>query len=131
MRYLAIFLLIPFLSYGQIDLSEINLDTDSTVQVIKPDTAYWKFDSATATFTRPNGSTKDVEVYEAKLIVWQGGKRTTPITSGVLTKKDYLAFLDQYRDQHNNEIEVITNALSGIRDRRDALVKEIKSVRSR
>ena len=130
MRYLAIFLLIPFLSYGQIDLSEINLDTDSTVQ-IKPDTAYWKFEAATATFTRPNGTKKDVQVYEAKLIVWQGGKRTTPISSGVLTKKDYIAFLDQYRDQHNSEIDIITNALSGIRDRRDALVSEIKSVRSR
>lgn len=127
---ILILLLFPVFLTAQIDTKDFTLTSDSTLTA-RPDTAFWKFESGVAQFTRPNGSKKDVDIYEAKLIVWQGGKRTVPITSGVLTKKDYLAFLDQYRDQHNNEIDIIVKALSGVRDRRDALVAQIKAVRSK
>lgn len=121
-------LLIATAAQAQIDLNDVKLTSDSTFAT-KKDTAYWKFETATAVFTRPNGETRNVQVFEAKLIFWQGGKRTVPISSGVLFKKEYLAFLDQYRDQHNNEINIVVDALNGIRDRRDALVSEIQKTR--
>lgn len=123
-------LLIATAAQAQIDLNDVKLTSDSTFAA-KKDTAYWKFETATATFTRPNGTKKDVPVFEAKLIVWQGGKRTVPISSGVLFKREYIEFLGQYRDQHNNEINIVVDALNGIRDRRNALVNEIKNTRER
>lgn len=130
MRLLIFLFLFPVMAMAQIDTDEFTLTSDSTLTT-RSDTAYWQFNSGMATFTRPNGSTKEVAVYEAKLIVWQGGRKTIPITSGYLLKKEYIDFLQQYRDQHVNEIAIITTALSGVRDRKNALVTEIQSVRDR
>lgn len=68
MKYLAIFLLIPFLSYGQIDAtSDFVATSDSMIQA-KPDTSFYQFLTGTQTFTRPNGTKKETPVFLATLI---------------------------------------------------------------
>jgi hypothetical protein len=118
---LAAALLLPLFASAQIDLTRISLTNDSTVSV--RDTVYWQFDEATVT----HGG-KQVKLYQASLIVWQGGNRIVPITSGVRARREYLEFLRGQREQHAAEIATLTTALNGLRDRRTALVNEINRV---
>lgn len=117
--YLGVALLICTGLYAQepvkgIDgLDEFEASTDSTF--VRQDTAFWRFYADTLFRQLPNGSMRPIPVYQADLIVWQNGARQVNRSTGVRTWRDFVEYGRQEIDARNAEIQIIIDALNGVR----------------
>lgn len=125
-----LFALIAFFPLFASAQTDIEITSDSTF-VAKPDTSFWIFYEITGSYTKPNGAIKSVPLYRADLVIRQGGRRMIGLTSGVLFRREYLEFIKAQVDQHGNEITIISDALSEVRDRKTALTTEREKIQAR